>query len=221
MYIVQDDEWTLEIAGLKRLETTKLTAVSDKEEIEFFHGDLCCSWRRWPLPCSLSWTATNAQSLPSCTMKMLKQDRLHCLHLRLSSCHHQVSPSAFLLRPHANPSIRTGPPPAPIYLTSTQDLLARFNLLPSYDKYVRPYVTAVGHDHPPTPTPIPDIKGKGKEKEVASPAAAQSPGDDHDQDHDDDGDGPGGKGEKKKKNNYKHLIKGVPGAFGGPFRSTW
>jgi len=105
----------------------------------------------------------------------------------------------------------SGPPPAPIYLTSTQDLLARFNLLPSYDKYVRPYVTPVGHDHPPTPTPIPDIKGKGKEKEVTSPAAAQTPGDDQDQDQDDDGDGPGGKGEKKKKNNYKHLIKGVAG----------
>lgn len=31
---------------------------------------------------------------------------------------------------------------------------------------------------------------------------------------DGDGDeGIGGKGDKKKRNNYKHLIKGVPGAF--------
>jgi hypothetical protein len=193
--------------------------VSGKSK-RFFHGAFVVLGVVRSLPCSLSWTATNAQSHPFLTVKTLKQGRLPCLHLRLSSCRHQVSPSTFLLRPHADPSIRTGPPPAPIYLTSTQDLLARFNLLPSYDKYVRPYITAAGHDHPPTPTPVPDIKGKGKEKEAVSPAAAQSPGDDHDHDHDDDGDGPGGKGEKKKKNNYKHLIKGVPGAFGGPFPSA-
>ncbi|KIM84099.1 hypothetical protein PILCRDRAFT_818401 [Piloderma croceum F 1598] len=95
------------------------------------------------------------------------------------------------------------PPPAhpqpPVYLTSTQDLLARFHLLPAYDKYVRPYVTPVddGHDHPPTPGTT--DKGKGKEKELAT----ETPDDGQDADEEDGG--------KKKKNSYKHLIKGVPG----------
>ena len=56
-------------------------------------------------------------------------------------------------------------------------------------------------------------KGKGKERElpprdIASPAAAQTPGAGNDGE-DEDGQG---KGEKKWKNNYKHLIKGIPGA---------
>ncbi|GBE88424.1 hypothetical protein SCP_1302390 [Sparassis crispa] len=102
------------------------------------------------------------------------------------------------------------PPPAlpqpPPYFTSTQDLVARFKLAPAYDKYVRPYVTPVSTGGPPTPPGATD-KGKGKEKEhppreppdlSATPAA-------HDGDEEDS------KGEKKWKNNYKHLIKGIPG----------
>ena len=55
-------------------------------------------------------------------------------------------------------------------------------------------------------------KGKGKEREVpprdiGSPATAQTPGAGNDG-NDEDGQG---KGEKKWKNNYKHLIKGIPG----------
>jgi hypothetical protein len=92
-------------------------------------------------------------------------------------------------------------PQPPAYLTSTQDLLARFQLLPAYDKYVRPYVAPVdhGHDHPPTPGAT--DKGKGKEKEFAM----ATPDDGQDGDEEDGG--------KKKKNSYKHLIKGVPGAL--------
>lgn len=45
-------------------------------------------------------------------------------------------------------------------------------------------------------------KGKGKEVLPQTPAADGQDGDDDE----------GGKGEKKKKNNYRHLIKGVPGA---------
>lgn len=102
------------------------------------------------------------------------------------------APPALFLPPPAHPQ-----PPA--YLASTQDLLARFQLLPAYDKYVRPYVAPVdnGHDHPPTPGGT--DKGKGKEKEFAT----ATPDDGQDGDDEDGG--------KKKKNSYKHLIKGIPG----------
>ncbi|KZP22715.1 hypothetical protein FIBSPDRAFT_685333, partial [Athelia psychrophila] len=94
------------------------------------------------------------------------------------------------------------PPPAqpqpPAHLASTQDLIARFQLLPAYDKYVRPHVVA--EDPPATPGAI--DKGKGKEKELATATP------DDGQDGDDD---EGGKGDKKKKNTYKHLIKETPG----------
>lgn len=50
-------------------------------------------------------------------------------------------------------------------------------------------------------------KGKGKEM-VGTP---DTPGQLEVGDGDDE-DGAGGKGDKKKKNNYKHLIKGIPGA---------
>ena len=97
------------------------------------------------------------------------------------------------------------PPPAPqskpTHLRSTEDLIARFSLLPAYNKYVRPHAVPVdGPDHSPTPGGI--DKGKGKEKEFATATP------DDGQDGDDD---EGGKGDKKKKNNYKHLVKGVPG----------
>ncbi|KZP25096.1 hypothetical protein FIBSPDRAFT_918524 [Athelia psychrophila] len=89
-------------------------------------------------------------------------------------------------------------PQPPAHLASTQDLIARFQLLPAYDKYVRPHVVA--EDPPATPGAI--DKGKGKEKELATATP------DDGQDGDDD---EGGKGDKKKKNTYKHLIKETPG----------
>ncbi|GJE85678.1 hypothetical protein PsYK624_017570 [Phanerochaete sordida] len=127
----------------------------------------------------------------------------------------------------AGPSSQPEQPPPPVFLPpppaqqpsrpyfdSTQDLLSRFQLLSAYDKYVRPYAVPVGPagaSQPPMPPSMGD-KGKGKEREVpprdiASPAAAQTPGGGNDGD-DEDGQG---KGEKKWKNNYKHLIKGIPG----------
>ncbi|KXN84733.1 hypothetical protein AN958_12160 [Leucoagaricus sp. SymC.cos] len=72
-------------------------------------------------------------------------------------------------------------PPPRQHLASTQDLLARFHLLPAYDKYVRPFAI---------PSPPPPADGP---------------------EQDDDEGAAGGKGEKKKKNSYKALIKGIPG----------
>ncbi|KAH9902464.1 hypothetical protein C8Q73DRAFT_670532 [Cubamyces lactineus] len=99
-----------------------------------------------------------------------------------------------------------GPPPPRSHFASTEDLLTRFQLLPSYDKYVRPYVTPAGSSSSGATE-----KGKGKEKEIplrdvaASSPAAHTPGAGHDPEDED-----GGKGEKKSKN-YRHLIKGIPG----------
>ncbi|KAJ6619798.1 hypothetical protein B0H10DRAFT_2025071 [Mycena sp. CBHHK59/15] len=87
------------------------------------------------------------------------------------------------------------PPLPPPRLASTHDLLARFALLPAYDKYVRPS---------PDDQEQPD-NAKGKARELGASPAPQTPGD-----PDPDDDDPA-KGEKKKKNSYKHLIKGVPG----------
>ncbi|KAI0346311.1 hypothetical protein BDW22DRAFT_741409 [Trametopsis cervina] len=104
------------------------------------------------------------------------------------------------------------PKPRP-YFDSTQDLLARFQLLSAYDKYVRPYSLPVGVAGTSQElVTAPTDKGKGKEKEVlprevASPAAAQTPGAGIDGDDEE----AQGKGEKKWKSSYKHLIKGVPG----------
>ncbi|KAG6842325.1 hypothetical protein C0991_010614 [Blastosporella zonata] len=108
------------------------------------------------------------------------------------------------------------PPPPPLktqstHLSSTQDLLGRFHLLPAYDKYVRPFAapTETGLDLlgpvPATPgaTGVVD-KGKGKEMEGGSLTPVAQDGGDGD---DDDG----GKSDKKQRNNYKHLIKGIPG----------
>jgi hypothetical protein len=44
------------------------------------------------------------------------------------------------------------PNPPTYHLTSTQDLISRFNLLPAYDKYVRPQL------HPDPPDPSEDKK---------------------------------------------------------------
>ncbi|GLB40408.1 putative alcohol dehydrogenase GroES-like domain [Lyophyllum shimeji] len=107
------------------------------------------------------------------------------------------------------------PPPAPpkthtTHLSSTQDLLTRFHLLSAYDKYVRPSAapadTGLDQVRPSPVTPgATGLLDKGKGKEVegmpVTPGAGDGDGDDDD----------GGKGEKKKRNNYKHLIKGIPG----------
>ncbi|OSX59093.1 hypothetical protein POSPLADRAFT_1101792, partial [Postia placenta MAD-698-R-SB12] len=92
-----------------------------------------------------------------------------------------------------------GPPQRPL-LASTQDLISRFQLLPAYNKYVRPYAPPVGQPS------IPNVadKGKGKEKE-ASPPPGATPGAGA------DGEEEVGKGEKKWKNTYRSLIKGIPG----------
>ncbi|TFK47744.1 hypothetical protein OE88DRAFT_1810855 [Heliocybe sulcata] len=98
-----------------------------------------------------------------------------------------------------------GPPRSVHHLTSTQDLLARFRLLPAYDRHVRPF-SAMTPPVAPGSTAVsastPTDKGKGKEKEVNTPAAASTPGGPADGDDDD---------EKKKRKNYKYLIQGIPG----------
>ncbi|OSC98522.1 hypothetical protein PYCCODRAFT_1375128 [Trametes coccinea BRFM310] len=103
-----------------------------------------------------------------------------------------------------------GPSHRRTYFTSTQDLLSRFQLLPSYDRYVRPFAPPVGSIPQATASSATD-RGKGKEKEIpsrdvaASSPAAHTPGAGQDGDDDE-----GGRGEKKYKN-YRHLIKGLPG----------
>ncbi|KZT06142.1 uncharacterized protein LAESUDRAFT_654074, partial [Laetiporus sulphureus 93-53] len=92
-----------------------------------------------------------------------------------------------------------GPPKPRSHFTSTEDLLTRFNLLPAYNKYVRPYSAPVEQ---PTSTTI--NKGKGKEKERSVPPGSTPP-------IGADGTEEEGKGEKKAKNTYRQLIKGLPG----------
>jgi hypothetical protein len=100
------------------------------------------------------------------------------------------------------------------YFDSTQELLSRFHLLSAYDKYVRPYSLPVNAENGIQEATLSFVdKGKGKEKEVplldvASPAP-QTPGAGADGD-DEEGNG---KGEKKWKTNYRHMVKGIPGAF--------
>ncbi|KAF7327724.1 hypothetical protein MKEN_00352000 [Mycena kentingensis (nom. inval.)] len=105
----------------------------------------------------------------------------------------EAGPSTLFLPP-------TRPPQPPPNLASTHDLLTRFHLLSAYDKYVR--------DDAPDPPQPDNGKGKAREQAHAPSPLPQTPGGDHDGD-DDDPTQP--KGDKKKKNNYKHLIKGVPG----------
>lgn len=115
----------------------------------------------------------------------------------------------------AGRTLRLAPPtaysPQRAYFDSTQDLLARFHLSAAYDKYVRPYSLPVDATQLAAAQPGAVDKGKGKEKEIpvfntASPAA-ETPG------AGGDGDDEDGQGKAKKwKNNYKHLIKGIPGA---------
>ncbi|EIN04940.1 hypothetical protein PUNSTDRAFT_146218 [Punctularia strigosozonata HHB-11173 SS5] len=108
------------------------------------------------------------------------------------------------------------PPPNPLqpqtHLRSTEDLVTRFNLLSAYDKYVRPFaVPARAQDEtkgPEPTTPIGTDRWKGKQRESSVPCAAPTPAGLNDGDGDDD---EGGKGDKKRKNNYRHLIRGIPG----------
>ncbi|THH03736.1 hypothetical protein EW145_g6044 [Phellinidium pouzarii] len=114
---------------------------------------------------------------------------------------------------------------------STQDLITRFQLLPSYDKYVRPHVHPSGNGaqhstqtpanasvsmpgpHHTVPTPGAVDKGKGREIPTVTPhtplgAPTPTGADGGDGD---DGEEDGGKGDRKQKNSYKHLIKEIPG----------
>jgi len=93
------------------------------------------------------------------------------------------------------------PPPPKQHLASTQDLLARLQLLPAYDKYVRLGDAGDASAGPGVPTTGAVDKGKGRELGGDVEMADAQDGDD------DDG------REKKKKNSYKHLIKGIPGAL--------
>lgn len=129
-----------------------------------------------------------------------------------STPHHPQPPLLFLPPPV--------PPPLRQHLHSTQDLLERFQLLPAYDKYVRPSAVSgsdAGFDgaDPTTPAPVtPGGVDKGKGRDVSGSGGVDHSLEDTglgDGGDGDDDDGPGGKGEKKKKNSYKHLIKGVPG----------
>ncbi|TFK20300.1 hypothetical protein FA15DRAFT_682613 [Coprinopsis marcescibilis] len=108
--------------------------------------------------------------------------------------------------------IVAAPPKSKLHLQSSQDLLARLNLHPAYDRYVRPAVlpgdeVGVGA----TGTPSPGDKGKGKEVDVDMSDVGGGGRPPHGLGEGDDDDGPGGKKEKKGKNSYRHLIKGMPG----------
>jgi hypothetical protein len=108
----------------------------------------------------------------------------------------------------------TAPSPPKLHLDSTQDLLARLHLHSAYDRYVRPLVlpgneptgSGMGAGMPGTP----GDKGKGKEVDGGMETLGQDGGLGG---GDGDGDDEDGKGEKRRKNSYKHLIKGLPGAF--------
>jgi len=93
-----------------------------------------------------------------------------------------------------SPSI--GPSRPPPYFKSTEDLLSKFQLLSAYDSYVRPFL--------PPEDMSPD-KGKGKQRDMSP---IPDPHSMHINDLDDDE-----LDRRKKKNNYKHLIKGIPGSM--------
>ena len=90
----------------------------------------------------------------------------------------------------------TGPSRPSPYFKSTEDLLSKFQLLSAYDSYVRPLL-------PPEDLSL--DKGKGKQRDM-SPIPDPHPI--HINDPDDDE-----LDRRKKKNNYKHLIKGIPGSM--------
>ncbi|KAH8093708.1 hypothetical protein BXZ70DRAFT_1010306 [Cristinia sonorae] len=119
-----------------------------------------------------------------------------------------LQPTNTLAGPSTPPTSLFLPPPDPPrpspHFRSTDDLLTRFQLLSAYDRYVRPYAT-------PAASASLD-KGKGKERELpqkdpSTPAPLPPPGQLNDPEEEDGT----GKGEKRLKNNYRHLIKGIPG----------
>ncbi|KAL1747106.1 hypothetical protein HDZ31DRAFT_80688 [Schizophyllum fasciatum] len=108
-------------------------------------------------------------------------------------------------------------PSPPVYLRSTDDLLSRFQLYPAYDKWVRPYVTPLDPNDPNAPPPAAgasDTKGKARDDmmevdgPIPPPPSGATPLSDSSKR---DGADEAGKEEKKRKNNYRHLIKGLPG----------
>ena len=110
----------------------------------------------------------------------------------------------------------TASPPPKQHLASTQDLLARFHLHLAYDRYVRPTIVNTGEagGFGAGAGTFGD-KGKSRDFEMGSGEAGANVGSEVVPgigDGEDD-DGVGVKGEKKMKNNYRHLIKGLPGVF--------
>ncbi|KAF9790318.1 hypothetical protein BJ322DRAFT_1035559 [Thelephora terrestris] len=93
--------------------------------------------------------------------------------------------------PFLPPAAPSRPPP---YFKSTEDLLSKFQLLPAYDSYVRPFLP---------PEDMSSDKGKGKQRDMSPiPDPHSMLTNDPDDDELD---------RRKKKNSYKHLIKGIPG----------
>ena len=127
--------------------------------------------------------------------------------------------SLFLIPPGACPLIifrfsnifHSASPRPPQLLESTQDLISRFHLLTSYDKFVRPFIAQESDPNTALPTTpaVPHFsdKSKGKERDPGTPTVASAATPTH---HDPDDDE--GRDGKKKKNTYRHLIKGVPGS---------
>jgi hypothetical protein len=114
-------------------------------------------------------------------------------------------------------SLTIGPTPPRQHLASTQDLLSRLQLLPAYDKYVRPPQSSLdgpldvkpnlnggGNTNTQLPNPMSPLIDKGKGREVPVRGGDVDMHDPNDGDEDD-------VGGKKKRNNYKHLIRGIPG----------
>lgn len=102
----------------------------------------------------------------------------------------QTNRSRIQLSPLIGPS---RPPPC---FKSTEDLLSKFQLLSAYDSYVRPFLP---------PEDMSSDKGKGKQRDTPP---IPDPHSIHINDPDDDE-----LDRRKKKNNYKHLIKGIPGSI--------
>ncbi|TEB34805.1 hypothetical protein FA13DRAFT_1753727 [Coprinellus micaceus] len=127
--------------------------------------------------------------------------------------------------PHQPPPVASSslflPPPAPPppqqHLESTQDLLARFHLHSAYDRYVRPSIVttgeAVGFTAGAGAFGASGDKGKGRDFDMGSSETGGNVGSEVVPGTGDgeEEDAAGVKGEKKMKNNYKHLIKGLPG----------
>ena len=114
----------------------------------------------------------------------------------------RIAAYASLARIPLSPS--TGPSRPPPYFKSTEDLLSKFQLLSAYDSYVRPFL-------PSEDMPSDTVKGEGWDILPTDPHSI------HTNDPDDDE-----LDRRKKKNNYKHLIKGIPGSIASsvPFQTS-